>query len=125
MHSMIRLQSYHLLKLAGNWEDTWMPALTCLSSRAFCHVQRLSELGKAVVDGSLLQASPISCQALVKGDGISLGVLPVGDAGGDLPVLLVLHTDGARGGVHDGDRGGACSPWYLQVMGPTIVSQMV
>ena len=97
-----------------------MPALTCLSSRAFCHVQRLRELGKAVIDGSLLEASPISCQALVKGDGVPLGVLPVGDARRDLPVLLVLDTDGARGGVHDGDWGGARSPWHLQVVGQTL-----
>ena len=75
--------------------------LTCLSSRALRHVQRLSELGKAVIDGSLLQTSPISCQSLVQGDGVPLGVLPVGNARGDLPVLLILDADWTRGGVHD------------------------
>ena len=88
--------------------------LTCLSGRAFCHIQGFSELGKAVIDGGLLQSSPISCQPLVQGDGVPLRVLPVGDAGWDLPVLLVLNADGARGGVHDGNWGRACTSGHLQ-----------
>jgi len=96
--------------------------LTCLSGRAFCHVQGLSEFGKAVIDGSFLQASPISCQSLVQGNGVPLGILPIGDAGGNLPVLLVLHADWAGGGVHDGYWGGACSPWHLQAVKGKFVS---
>ena len=47
--------------------------------------------------------------------GTCLGVLPVGDAGRDLPVLLVLDGHGARRGVHDGDRRVAGSPRHLLV----------
>ena len=97
-----------------NRENTRDREPTCLSCRAFCHIQGFSELGKAVIDGGLLQSSPISCQPLVQGDGVPLGVLPVGDAGWDLPVLLVLNADRARWGMHDGYWGRPCTSRNLQ-----------
>ncbi len=64
-------------------------------------IKGLSEFGKVIVDGMVLQPSAVCCQTLVQGNCISFGVLPVGDARRDLPLLLFLHCHlgGGGGGV--------------------------
>lgn len=79
------------------------------------HVEGLGELGKVVVDGGLLEAAAIGGQALVQGDGVAFGVLPVGDAGRDLPVLLLAHAHCTRRRVHHRHRRRPRPPWHLQL----------
>mmetsp|Transcript_14857 Transcript_14857/g.44891 ORF Transcript_14857/g.44891 Transcript_14857/m.44891 type:complete len:398 (-) Transcript_14857:908-2101(-) len=72
-----------------------------LASLAFGDVQSLGQLSKLIVDLHLLKPPPVRRQSLVQRYGVPLGVLPVGNAGRNLPVLLVLHSGGTGRRVHD------------------------
>ena len=50
---------------------------------------------------NLLQPPPVGREPLVERDGVALLILPVGDAGRDLPVLLLLHRHLPRRRVHN------------------------
>ncbi len=45
------------------------------------------------MQGENLKASSICCQALIKGDSVTLRILPIGDARRNLPVSLILGCD--------------------------------
>lgn len=64
-----------------------LPHLHALAGFALCHIQRLRELRELVVDLHLLQPAPVRRQPLLQGNAVALGVLPVGDARRDLPIL--------------------------------------
>lgn len=96
------------LQLLDDREMAEDKSKTHLSSLLLGHVEGLCELGKAVIDGCLLQASPISGQPLVQWNGVPLGILPITDAGRDLPVLLLLGANCSGRRVHHGHRGRSC-----------------
>jgi hypothetical protein len=73
-----------------------------------CREERLAERRELVVDDGGLEPAAVRSQALVQRDRVPLGVLPVGDAGRDLPVGLVCHRHRTGRRVHHGHRGG---PW--------------
>lgn len=77
--------------------------------------QRLGQLGKLLVDVRLLQPAPVGREPLVQRDRVALGVLPVGDARGNLPLLLLLDRDLARGRVEDRCGRGRRAARYLLV----------
>lgn len=101
-------------------------AVFCVLGRKvlFAH---LGELCKVVIYLNFLQSPSVCCEALVKWDGVTFGVLyetknkdqrtsrkdeqlstkanlPVGNGGRDLPVNLFFCTNGSRRTMHDRDR---------------------
>mmetsp|Transcript_12090 Transcript_12090/g.34974 ORF Transcript_12090/g.34974 Transcript_12090/m.34974 type:complete len:514 (+) Transcript_12090:1070-2611(+) len=91
------------------------PDFELFSRFALGDVQRLAEGGEVVVDGLLLEATAIRRQALVERDGVATNVLPVGDAGWDLPHLLVFHRELALRRVKNRHRVLGGSPRHLLV----------
>ena len=64
-----------------------------------CHVQCLSQLGKVVIDGVLLQTTAISSQPLVQRNGVALG-------GGGAHITSTMHTPTPHGHTHTPTAGG-------------------
>ena len=63
----------------------------------------------------LLQSPPVGREPLVERDGVALLIFPVGDARGDLPVLLLLHRHLPCRRVHHRRRRGRRPPRDLRV----------
>lgn len=55
-----------------------------------CDVQGVDAISEALVNSVLLQIPPIGSQSHVDGDCVSPQILPVRDARGNLPILLIL-----------------------------------
>src|SRR5690242_3108616 len=70
-----------------------------------CGLQSLAELCEFVVDGNVLETSPICCETLIEWHCVTLGVLPVADWWRDLPHFLVFGGQLAWRRVEDRRRG--------------------
>merc|ERR1719270_1241744 len=90
-----------LLLLRGKLLLQVGPRLHSLPRLSVCDEQRFGKLREALVDVNLLEPPPVGREPLVERDGVALLILPVGDAGRDLPVLLLLHRHLPRRRVHD------------------------
>jgi hypothetical protein len=82
----------------------------------FGDVEGVGKLGELFVDGVLLEGSTVGGETHFEGDGVTFGVFPVGDAGRDLPVLLVFDGEFSGRGVHDGGGRGSGSAGDLFVL---------
>mmetsp|Transcript_39799 Transcript_39799/g.91788 ORF Transcript_39799/g.91788 Transcript_39799/m.91788 type:complete len:275 (-) Transcript_39799:320-1144(-) len=98
-----KLSQLHLPRLFFSYPPLLLhviPDLDLLSSLTFRQVQVFVERREPVVHSNVLQVSAISCQTLVKRDGVALCVLPIRDAWWNLPILLVLGRKFPRRRVH-------------------------
>lgn len=60
---------------------------------ALSRIQDICHLSVSRVDGSVLKTSAISLQSHMQRDRVSVGILPVADAGRHIPILHVLSSE--------------------------------
>lgn len=81
---------------------------------SFGDIQCVCILSEFFVDRVLLEGSTVCTQSHINRNSVSSGVLPIGDAGGDIPLLLVFKRQLAGRRPHNsGRRGGGASSYPL------------
>merc|ERR1719206_854112 len=100
-----QLLLFLFLLLLSNVPLNSSPHVHCFTRLPVSDEECFCKFSKIFVDVNRLKTSAVSCQPLVKWNGVALCILPVTDTRRYLPILLLLNSNLPVGRVYDGGRG--------------------